>query len=238
MNRTRPFVCCVVPCYNLGAVCGPVVRDAASRVDCLIAVDDGSSDDTAAVLNRIVAETAGHAHILRLPHNRGKGVALLTAFQFALATVPFDVLLTLDGDGQHRPEDIPRLTGAARRETSLVIGERSDSRIMPWRSRIGNQLTTSLLRRFYPQAPVDTQSGMRWHTREFVQEIVRRIRGRRYETELQILLLALEQRRRIESVPIPTIYFQNNRLSHFRPLLDSWRIWRALICWRLSAGKA
>jgi len=234
---SQPSVCCVVPCYNVAPVCRRVVRDAARHADRVIAVNDGSTDGTDAEL-RGAARECKNVSVLRFPQNRGKGVALLAAFRHALEILPFDLLVTLDGDGQHRPEDIPRLVSATTAAgAEIVIGQRQEPAIMPWRSRVGNQLTTALLRWSYPEAPADTQSGMRALDRNFVAEIVRRIPGRRYETELQILLLALEQRRCIATVPIPTIYFQNNRLSHFRPILDSWRIYQALLRWQFSAPR-
>jgi len=74
---------------------------------------------------------------------------------------------------------------------------------------------------------------MRALERSFAAEVVRLIQGRRYETELHILLLALEQRRRICTVPIPTVYLDGNRSSHFRPVTDSLRIYWALLGWLL-----
>src|SRR5262249_23942197 len=141
-------------------------------------------------------------------------------------------LVTLDGDRQHRPADIPRLVQVCRMEQAvLVIGERGRLAAMPWRSRLGNRLTRALVRWRYPGAPLDTQSGLRALTRSFVEEVVQFIPGQRYETELKMLLLALEQGHRIGRLPIPTTYLYHNRSSHFRPLADSLRVWRALLRW-------
>jgi hypothetical protein len=74
---------------------------------------------------------------------------------------------------------------------------------------------------------------MRAFTQEFIEEIVRVVPGSRYETEFQILLLALSKKRRISTVSIPTIYIDNNRSSKFRPVTDSLRIMRTLIHWRI-----
>src|SRR5439155_18824079 len=105
----------------------------------------------------------------------------------ALAALPFDVLVTLDGDCQHRPADIPRLVRACiDKGAALVIGERGEFEAMPLRSRLGNTLTTTLLRKLYPASPFDTQSGLRALERSFVEEVVRVVPGGRYETELQV----------------------------------------------------
>ncbi|MEO7298749.1 MAG: PIG-L family deacetylase [Verrucomicrobiota bacterium] len=237
-NATLPRVCCVIPCYNLAGVCGPIVRAAAGYAEQIIAVNDGSSDDTERVLREVARDFDGRVHVVNFAENRGKGVALLEAFRYALASVPFEVLVTLDGDGQHRPEDIPRLAAeCANEQTSLVIGERLSRVVMPLRSRFGNTLTALLMNWFYPGAPQDTQSGFRALQREFVREVVDHIEGRRYETELEILLFALKKRQRIGSVTIPTVYLDGNRLSHFRPILDSWRIYRTLLRWQFRGAK-
>jgi len=162
--------------------------------------------------------------------NHGKGVALIEAFHHALAEHPFDVLVTLDGDGQHRPEEIAALVKRCRLDgTALVIGERHDASEMPLRSDLGNRLTKGLVQLRYAECPYDTQSGFRALRREFVQEVVRIVRGGRYETEMRMLLHALHRGLRIGSIPIPTVYLEGNRSSHFRPLIDSLRIGNVLL---------
>lgn len=222
-------VCAVIPCYNVAPACETIIRQATACADHVLVVDDGSRDRTADVLKRLVQNHGGRVEVLTFRQNRGKGCALIAAFRHALANGTFDVIVTLDGDGQHRPEDIPRLVAAMEREQSdCAIGERRKVGVMPLRSRLGNTLTTGLLHAFFPNGPTDTQSGFRGFSARFLAEIVRQIRGGRYETELEILLLALRQRRRISTIEIPTIYLERNRLSHFRPIVDSWRIYRSL----------
>lgn len=232
-TKSEQATCAVVPCYNVASLCGPVVREAARYADHVIAVDDGSTDATGQVLSEIAALSNGRITLVRLEQNQGKGNALMAAFQHALSTIPFDVLVTLDGDGQHRPEDIPLLAAACRDGAEFVIGERLELNEMPLRSRIGNTATAALLKKIFPGCPTDTQSGFRATDRRFLKLITSSIKGRRYETELLILLLALEKRLRIDTVPIPTIYLNANRASHFRPLTDSARICNALVGWIL-----
>ena len=231
-----PVVCCVVPCYNVAALCGEIIREATQYADHVIAIDDGSSDDTGKVLCSIAAEYGKRTHVLSFVSNRGKGAALIAGFRYALAEFVFDVLVTLDGDRQHRPTDIPRLVQVWREDrAALVIGERRQLRMMPLRSRLGNFITRVLLRRIHPASPYDTQSGLRALDRSFVADVVKVIQGGRYETELGILLLALRQQRQISTVPIPTVYLNGNRSSHFRPIADSLRIYRTLFSARVFA---
>jgi glycosyltransferase involved in cell wall biosynthesis len=221
-------VCAIVPCFNIAALCGPVVREAAHLVDRVIAIDDGSSDETRAVLEQVARYHPGRVRVLAFDVNRGKGAALLAAFRLAVSELPFDYLVTLDGDGQHCPRDIPRLLHGFEHGGEFVIGSRAGAARIPWRSRFGNALTTKILNLIARDCPRDTQSGFRGLSRQFVVEVLREVGGARYELELRILLLALHQRRRIAEVPIPTIYLDENRSSHFRPLEDSLRIYAAL----------
>jgi LmbE family N-acetylglucosaminyl deacetylase len=223
-------VCVIIPCYNIAAVCGAVVRQAADFSDHVIAINDGSTDDTSAILHEAARHCGGKITVIDLPTNQGKGSVLMEGFRRALALDNVTAIVTLDGDGQHRPADLPRLTHTLQEgECALVIGERLAQSDMPFRSMLGNVLTSCPIRVLHPAAPVDTQSGFRAFHPAFVREVVETMKGGRYETELKILLLALRRSRRIGSVIIPTVYLNGNRLSHFRPLIDSWRIYRTLL---------
>jgi LmbE family N-acetylglucosaminyl deacetylase len=229
-------VCAVLPCFNVEAYCGPVLAETATRADFVIAVDDGSTDGTRAVLEAAARAAGPHVTVLALSPNRGKGVALLEAFRLALARHACTVVVTLDGDGQHRPADIATVVAEWQRGADLVIGGRGRFEEMPLRSRFGNTMTAAVLRRLYPRCPRDTQSGLRAHDRGLVEAVVEELSGRRYETELEILLLALSRGRRVTTVPIPAIYLDRNKSSHFRPLVDSARIYRALFAWKMRKG--
>ncbi|MFP5211842.1 MAG: hypothetical protein ACLGPL_00540, partial [Acidobacteriota bacterium] len=126
------------------------------------------------------------------------------------------------------PDEIPKLVDACVEGADMVVGERAvHSGEAPLRSRIGNIAASRLLRLAYPASPSDTQSGMRAFKKDFIQDIVRFIKGGRYETELYILLLALQTARKVVTVPIRTIYIDGNRSSHFRPFADAVRIYKA-----------
>jgi LmbE family N-acetylglucosaminyl deacetylase len=226
-----PRTVCVIPCYNVAKLCGAVLREAVGYADRVVAVDDGSSDETAAVLRQVEWDYPDRITVLSLGINRGKGSALLAGFRHALEHLSFDALVTLDGDGQHLPCDIPDLSGLVRAGADMAIGERRFA-LMPLRSRLGNTLTSARVRRMYPKAPRDTQSGLRAFSRSFAEEVLRQVPGSRYEMELNCLLLALSQGRRIATMPISTIYLDRNASSQFHAIVDSWRILRALVAWR------
>jgi LmbE family N-acetylglucosaminyl deacetylase len=230
----RPGVACVVPCYNVASFCGDVVRGSADFSNQVLAVDDGSTDETPRRLGEIENALSSRVRLLTFASNRGKGVALIEGIRTVLLDPRVAVIVTLDGDGQHRPEDIPRLLAAWRDGADLVIGARGFVGNTPPRSRIGNTLIRGFLRLLYPSCPADTQSGFRALDRSFAEQVVRRVAGARYETETHMLLLAMDEGHPIATVPIPTIYSDGNRSSHFRPLRDSARIGLSVLRWKLS----
>jgi LmbE family N-acetylglucosaminyl deacetylase len=234
----RLAVACVVPCYNVAASCAAVVRGAAGFSNQVLVIDDGSTDETRLRLAEIESVSAGRVSLQSFASNRGKGVALIEGIRTALLDPHVAVIVTLDGDGQHRPEDVPRLLAAWREGADLVIGARGFSGNTPARSRIGNTLIRGFLRLFYPGCPPDTQSGFRALDRSFAEQVVRRVSGARYETETHMLLLAMDEGHPIATVPIPTIYSEGNRTSHFRPLRDSARIGLSALRWKMSAPES
>lgn len=221
----------LMPCYDVQDFCEQVILKTIRQVDHLIVIDDGSMDSTTQITRRLAIQLPGQISLIRFERNQGKGVGLMAGFIHALNRFDFEMLVTLDADGQHPPGRIPALVNKIREGAEMVIGERQVGE-MPGRSRLGNTLATGAIRWLHAHAPSDTQSGMRAFSRDFLEEIARRITGSRYETEFQILLLALGKGKRIATVEIPTIYIDNNRSSKFRPVLDTLRIARAMIHWR------
>jgi LmbE family N-acetylglucosaminyl deacetylase len=230
-EKVHAPVIALMPCYEVQDFCEQVILKTVRQVDHLIIVDDGSTDGTTQITRRLAMQLPGQISLIRFERNQGKGVGLMAGFIHALNHFDFVTLITIDADGQHPPGRIPALIEKIREGAEMVIGERQVAE-MPGRSRIGNTLATHAIRWLHPHAPSDTQSGMRAFSRAFVEEIARRITGSRYETEFQILLLALGKGKRIATVDIPTIYIDNNRSSKFRPVLDTLRIARAMIHWR------
>jgi glycosyltransferase involved in cell wall biosynthesis len=178
-------------------------------------VDDGSSDGTAAA-----AQRAG-AHVLHHATNRGKGHALVTGMAWARGR-EIESLLTLDGDGQHSPRDIPALLAQAGEGADLVIGRRRlRLGAIPFASFVGNSVSTFYLSLFLLRAVPDGQCGLRLYSRRLLETIP--IRGGRFETETEILMRASRLGMDIRWVPIETIYPHGprHRHTHFRSFSDS-----------------
>lgn len=202
----------------------------------IVLVDDGSTDGTNQILQELQKKNYDRIHLIVSPQNQGKGAALTKGIKYALAKIPFEILVTLDADGQHLPSEILHLIETIKKDSDLVIGCRQFDK-MPLRSRLANTLISFLLHRIFPCAPQDNQSGFRAFTRKFASEIVEHVVGVRYEMEFLCILYALKNKRRIGSCPIRTIYFDGNKSSHFKVFKDSFQILKVFYNYLRKGGQ-
>ncbi len=218
----QPSILALIPAWNEGSRIGPVVQATRGHLPVLV-VDDGSQDNTASV-----AREAG-ATVLIHSHNRGKGVALTTGFDWALSH-GYEAVLTLDADGQHDPDDIPKFLRAhASDQYDLIIGKR-DFKRMPFPRGYTNPFGSWLLSRALREEIPDNQSGFRLHNRTLLQQIDLTTSG--FELEVELIIQAVCLGLRIGWVEIRTIYHVD-KVSYFHPLKDSarflgmvWHAWR------------
>lgn len=213
----------IIPCYNVEKYCEKLITNCLNFVKSAVIIDDGSSDQTPVILENIKNKFPNRIHLVTFPQNQGKGFAILAGLQYAKEHLDFDAVLTIDADGQHDPELIPKLVGPILKGADFVIGERSFNQ-MPARSRFGNRWISFLLRLIYGFAPKDNQSGFRAFSPFMADELLKKVKGGRYETELLCLLLALSNGYHLATIPIATVYIDKNESSHFSPLKDSLRI--------------
>jgi hypothetical protein len=219
----QPKIAIVVPCYNTSFRCRDVIAAAAPFADVVVAVDDGSTDDTSMHL-----EAAG-CLVLTLPVNGGKGAALETGFRWllqdaALRRETLGYVLTMDGDGQHDAADIPALiAGAVRTGADLVIGTR-DPRKMPRKNRIGAHYSRLLFLIGTNTFVADTQSGFRLLSAPLLASLIDRVAWRGFESESEVVWRTLQRGGRVAAVPISTVYLDGNRGSKFNAWRDSVRI--------------
>jgi glycosyltransferase involved in cell wall biosynthesis len=227
-----PGLVAVIPALNAGKTIGPVVAGALRHVPRVIVVDDGSTDDTAA------RAAAAGAEVIRHPANRGKGAALATAFGALLAEhrsaggdrdAAFAGAITLDADGQHDPEDIPRFVELFRSERpAIIVGSRSGQFAHMWGPRRAMNRFSSASLRFFARLDLpDSQSGFRLYDAGFLKRF--RLTGDRYEAEMDALMQAAGAGMRIASVPIRLACVDGRATSHYRPLLDTFRIAGAVL---------
>ncbi len=220
MSDTR--ILALIPAWNEGPRLGPVVEATSAYVPVLV-VDDGSRDHTVTVAERAGAAVVSHRR------NRGKGVALMTGFDWALDH-DYDAVLTLDADGQHDPDDIPTFLRAYETgEWDLIIGKRTFQQ-MPFPRGYTNPFGSWLLSLVLKERIFDNQSGFRLHGRRLLQTLDLTTTG--FELEVELIIQAVCQGMRIGWVEIRTIYGVN-KTSYFHPIKDSarfldmvWRAWR------------
>ena len=212
-------ICVVIPTYNNDTTIKAVVEKSLLYCDDVIVVTDGCTDRTTDIFDTIDGIT-----IVSYQQNRGKGYALKMGFRKALE-MGFSYAITLDGDGQHYPEDIPLFLKANQEHPqSLIIGSRQLEGVDRSKgSSFANKFSNFW---FYVQtgrALPDTQTGYRLYP-------LRRLYGlslltSRYEAELELLVFASWHG--VKLVPIPVqVYYppRNERVSHFRPGKDFARI--------------
>lgn len=202
----------LVPAHDEATRIARVVEVARRHVPVLV-VDDGSRDDTAAV-----AASAG-ARVIRQTPNQGKGAALRAGFAAALADGT-EAVITLDGDGQHDPAEIPAFLGAyARRaiagsSSELIIGRR-DFRRMPPVRRLANWLGTVTLSAALGRWIPDNQSGYRLVGRRLMAATQASTEDG-FAFEVEMIAICLRERWPIDWVPVRTIY--GDETSHIRPM--------------------
>ena len=199
-----------------------------ARVNRIILVNDGSPATCDAVFE--VAVKDPKVVVLRHALNLGKGAALRTGMNHFLCTdTSNSVLVTADADGQHLRADILTVGERAMHTPGeLVMGARGFSGNVPLRSRFGNNLTRTVYRTIMGPSLTDTQTGLRAIPRPLMESLLHvRING--YDFEMQMLVMAARERMIITQVPIQTVYIENNRDSHFNPLLDSIRIYYVFV---------
>ena len=218
-------VTCIIPCFNTAKTCLPVIESSLEFCDHLVLVNDGSKDNTLEVLEKFQKRHPEKSSVISFQMNQGKGKALLSGFKKALLS-PFDILVTLDGDQQHLPSEIPKIADQVAKGNDFVIGSRNFKK-MPFRSKFSNIFISKCLGCFFKKAPFDTQSGFRGFSHPFAKIISEKMKGGRYETEFEILLFALEKKYRIAETPIKTIY-PKDRVTYFRKITDSYRVLKVL----------
>ncbi|AUZ88030.1 dolichyl-phosphate beta-D-mannosyltransferase [Arthrobacter agilis] len=204
----------------------------------VLVVDDGSGPRFGPVFDD--ARRAG-ATVIGYPTNRGKGQALKTGFGYIKRHYPGHGVVCADSDGQHTVIDILNVaaqveagTGNQQAGAAMVLGERAFDGDVPVRSRLGNSLTRTLYRHAAGVNLHDTQTGLRGYPATMLAWLCS-VRGDRYEYELNLLLQAGHAGYRIESIGISTIYLPGNSSSHFRPLIDSARIYAPLLKFSISS---
>jgi glycosyltransferase involved in cell wall biosynthesis len=222
----RTDTAAVIPCLNEAASIPWLVAAVQHHVNAVCVVDDGSTDGTAEA-----AQRAG-AHLIRHATPQGKGAALRGAWRWAEAR-GFAWALTLDGDGQHSPADIPCLFQAAERTgAALVAGNRMEQTAkMPWVRRLVNRWMSRRLSLLTGCDLPDSQCGFRLLSLHALRNLP--LHAEHFEIESEVLVAFMRAGLRVEFTPVSVIY--RSERSKIRPLRDTLRWFR---WWRTARRSA
>ncbi|PKM62506.1 MAG: sugar translocase [Firmicutes bacterium HGW-Firmicutes-21] len=225
----------IIPAYNPDNKLTELIDSLIELPDIsdIVVVDDGSNEESASVFSAIQKNVTLLSH----NENHGKGSAIKTVLNYVLQnTVGIHAVACVDADGQHSAKDAERLLNyVGKYPDSLILGVRTFSEHIPWKSRWGNKITRLVFRLLSGVSVSDTQTGLRAFSTNLIPFLLD-VNGERYEYEMNMLASCTRKRIAIKEVAIQTIYNdEKNTCSHFRPFKDSLRIYGNLI---LFAGSS
>ncbi len=220
-------VAVAIPAYQAARHLGPVVEATLEQLPSLLVIDDGSDDETA----EVAAERG--AEVIRVPENRGKGHALNLAFD-TLFGRGFEAVITLDADGQHMPSEMVKLIdGWQQTGAGLVLGTRDHLfESMSSVRRFANTASSRVISWVAGQMMLDIQTGFRLYTPDLIRHTG--FPEPRFEAESAVVVRALRRGLRITTVPIHLAVVDGRGTSHYRPIIDSLRIAKAVTKARLE----
>jgi len=212
-------VCVIIPTYNNHLTLAGVITDVSAYSNHIIVVNDGSTDDTEAIVKSFPA-----VQLISYTQNVGKGWALRQAFSYAMKK-GYKYALTIDSDGQHFAKDIPNfLSKLENVRDAIIIGSRNmDQAAVPGKSSFGHKFSNFW---FWVETGIhcpDTQSGFRLYPLYMLKGM--KFYTVKYEFEIEVIVRAVWRGVHMDSVPV-TVYYapKETRVSHFRPFTDFSRV--------------
>ena len=211
-----------IPAFNEGKIIDKVIKNCLKFVDNVVVCDDGSTDNT-----HEIADSAG-AEVIRHEKNIGKGESLRSLFKFARHS-NHDIIVTIDGDGQFLPEEIPKLVkGIEKDKSDLVIGYRfDDTTEMPDYRRFGNKLLDKMTNMVEEISVRDTQSGFRAYSRKVIDDIEFKMKG--FGADAEILIDAAKKGYRLSEEKITVIYDTGTKTSTKNPISHTGEVISSLV---------
>ena len=238
----------LIPAYEPDDKIGKLTDELIEKGFDIVVVDDGSGPDFAELFEELSQKVTVLTHV----NNRGKGAALKTGLSYINRYMAYTesvltpagaetvsgrdaVIVTVDADGQHLPEDVLRVAEiSAQRRDALVLGSRALKEDIPARSRFGNTVTRHVYSAATGVHIHDTQTGLRAFHRSLIPRLLK-IEGDRYEYEINMLMQLAAEGVPIIEESIETVYENNNSGSHFRTVRDSFRVYKEILKFSASS---
>lgn len=224
-SEIRQEITLLIPAYNAESSLGEVLEEVLALGLPALVVNDGSTDGT-----QRVAQGKPVWRVVSHERNRGKGAALKTGFAVA-RDGGFSHVLTLDADGQHPVEAIPRFLEAYRnRPQAILVGNRFSGvtiREMPLVRRLSNGCSSTLISLAAKTRIPDAQCGMRVYPLALFERIELRADG--YALESEVLVKAARMGIEVVNLPISCHYPDGTATSRYRAFADSWRIAKVVL---------
>jgi glycosyltransferase involved in cell wall biosynthesis len=234
LQQWVPGVSIVIPAFNEGKTIGDVISRVTAVMEKLrvqheiVVVDDGSTDDTKRVA------LASNAIVLGDGSNHGKGHAMRKAFRQARG----EIIVTIDADGEHCPEEIPKLIYPLYNGTDIVAGSRflgEGENFTTTLNRIGNKLLNLSITMMTGKHITDSQTGFRAFKKTFLNQIALKSDG--FEIETEITVKGLRNGFKLEEIPILCLRREEGK-SSMRILFDGFKMFTIILRCGITPARA
>ena len=227
MEKNKKLIV-LIPSYEPDENLTKLIKNLNKNKITSIVVDDGSGKDYKEIFDNLDTK------VISYEINQGKGHALKEGYKYIKDNYKVYVVVTMDSDGQHRIEDALNLYNyILENDDTLVLGKRPRGEKTPLRSKIGNAITRFVFHLVSGQDVYDTQTGLRAFSNKLIDYMLK-VKGERFEYEMNVLLYAKNNKIPIKEIEIETIYIDNNSKSHFNAIKDSFKVYKEIIKFSLS----
>lgn len=227
MEKNKKLIV-LIPSYEPDENLTKLIKNLNKNKITSIVVDDGSGKDYKEIFDNLDTK------VISYEINQGKGHALKEGYKYIKDNYKEYVVVTMDSDGQHRIEDALNLYNyILKNDDTLVLGKRPRGEKTPLRSKVGNAITRFVFHLVSGQDVYDTQTGLRAFSNKLIDYMLK-VKGERFEYEMNVLLYAKNNKIPIKELEIETIYIDNNSKSHFNAIKDSFKVYKEIIKFSLS----
>ena len=227
MEKNKKLIV-LIPSYEPDENLTKLIKNLNKNKITSIVVDDGSGKDYKEIFDNLDTK------VISYEINQGKGHALKEGYKYIKDNYKEYVVVTMDSDGQHRIEDALNLYNyILKNDDTLVLGKRPRGEKTPLRSKVGNAITRFVFHLVSGQDVYDTQTGLRAFSNKLIDYMLK-VKGERFEYEMNVLLYAKNNKIPIKEIEIETIYIDNNSKSHFNAIKDSFKVYKEIIKFSLS----